>query len=189
MSRWRDWREKRGEWGDWVAPEDGKFEERGDSHGTINVLAIDARGGIAGATSTSGLSFKSPGRVGDSPIIGAGLYVDNDVGAAGATGRGEEVIRTCGSEYVVRLMGGGKSPREACVAACRRIIDVAGGIGSVREDRINVKFVAVSREGEVGCAIILGASDNPPQMSYCDATGYHVVEGTILAEKETSPES
>ncbi len=89
---------------DWFPPKDGKYKVKERPNGTINVLAVDKNGDIAGITTTSGLAFKIPGRVGDSPIIGAGLYVDNEIGAAGATGRGEEVIRTCGSFLVVEMM-------------------------------------------------------------------------------------
>ncbi|MDZ7357305.1 MAG: N(4)-(beta-N-acetylglucosaminyl)-L-asparaginase, partial [candidate division KSB1 bacterium] len=108
---WLRWKENMSDQDDWLPPKDGKYPER--PSGTINVLAVDQNGDIAGITTTSGLAFKIPGRVGDSPIIGAGLYVDNQVGAAGATGRGEEVIRTCGSFFVVELMRQGKTPQQA----------------------------------------------------------------------------
>ena len=93
------------------------------TYGTINVLAVDAKGNVAGCTTTSGLSGKIAGRVGDSPIIGAGLYVLRGVGAAGFTGRGEEVIRVCGSFTVCEMMRRGKSPTEACREAIRRMVE------------------------------------------------------------------
>ena len=186
--KWLEWKENLSDKDDWFPPQDGKYEEEGGrSHGTINVFAIDGNGDIAGVTSTSGLSFKIPGRVGDSPIIGAGLFLDNDVGAAGATGRGEEVIRTCGSFYVVEMMRRGMTPQEACEAGCRRIIEVNGGVENIRNNRINDKFVAMNKKGEVGCAMILGSKEKPPQLSYMDETGFHVVDGSILIEKEVVP--
>jgi len=120
--RWLEWRENRGD-DDWGPPDHlrGLPETEANmprpsihEHGTVNVLAVDSFGDIAGITSTSGLSWKIPGRIGDSPIIGAGLYVDNDVGAAGATGRGEDVIKSCASFHIVMRMRDGRSPQEAC---------------------------------------------------------------------------
>ena len=128
---------------------------------------------------TSGLSWKIPGRIGDSPIIGAGLYVDNEVGAAGATGRGEEVIRTCGSFYVVERMRSGMSPQEACEAICQRIIDINGGPENVD---FNDKFVAVNKKGEVGCASIRGRKNKKPMVAYINESGFKAVGGSYLIE-------
>ncbi len=178
---WLRWKENMSDKDDWLPPKDGKYLEQ--PSGTINVLAVDQNGDIAGITTTSGLAFKIPGRVGDSPIIGAGLYVDNQVGAAGATGRGEEVIRTCGSFLVVELMRQGKTPQQACEAACRRIIDVNGGIEQIKKSRYNDKFIAVNKQGEVGCAEIIGSRRNPPQLAYINPSGFHVYDGSILIEE------
>lgn len=116
------------------------------NHDTIGMLALDAHGNLSGACTTSGMAFKMRGRVGDSPIIGAGLYVDNEVGGATATGVGEEVIRTVGSFLVVELMRQGYSPEEACREAVGRIVkkkpDTAKGI--------QVGFLALNKEGEYG---------------------------------------
>ena len=90
------------------------------SHDTVTVLALDAKGNLGGVCTTSGLAHKLPGRVGDSPLIGAGLYVDNTAGAAGATGVGEEIIRIGGSLLIVEAMRAGKTPQEACELAVRR---------------------------------------------------------------------
>jgi N4-(beta-N-acetylglucosaminyl)-L-asparaginase len=117
-----------------------------NNHDTLGILALDARGGLAGACTTSGMAWKLRGRVGDSPIIGAGLYVDNDVGAATSTGVGEEVIRNAGSFLVVELMRQGRSPHEACREAVMRIVKRKPKIA--RE--IQVGFLALDREGEVG---------------------------------------
>jgi N4-(beta-N-acetylglucosaminyl)-L-asparaginase len=179
---WLKWKENLSDSDDYFPPEDDNYNTGERKNGTINVLAINSEGGIAGITTTSGLSFKIPGRVGDSPIIGAGLYVDNKVGAAGATGRGEEVIRTCGSFYVVEKMNQGLSPQKACEAACQKIIDVNGGTETVKKNRISDKFVAVNKSGEVGCATIIGNKNHPPQLSYINKKGFHVYDGVILIE-------
>ncbi len=178
--RWLKWKENLSDKDDRFPPPDGKYEkEPKRTTGTINVLGIDNEGRVAGITTTSGLSWKIPGRIGDSPIIGAGLYVDNEVGAAGATGRGEEVIRTCGSFFVVERMRSGLSPREACEAICQRIIDINGGPENVD---FNDKFVAVNKHGEVGCASILGRKNRKPMVAYINEDGFTAVEGSYLIE-------
>jgi L-asparaginase/N4-(beta-N-acetylglucosaminyl)-L-asparaginase len=112
-------------------------------HDTIGMVALDAEGDLAGACTTSGLAFKLPGRVGDSPIIGAGLYVDNDVGGAAATGVGELVMKTLGSFLVVELMRNGFSPEEACRTALQRVA------GKLRFDTVaQVGFIAINKAGE-----------------------------------------
>ena len=105
-----------------------KKEERGQEHNhdTIGMIALDAAGNVSGACTTSGMAFKMRGRVGDSPIIGAGLYVDNEVGAATSTGVGEEVVRICGSHTVTELMRQGYKPEAACKKAVERIIRMRG---------------------------------------------------------------
>ena len=90
--------------------------------GTINLCAVNADGDLGGTTTTSGLFFKIPGRVGDSPLIGAGLFVDNEVGAAGSTGRGESVIQIAGAHTIVELMRAGASPQDACLGALERLV-------------------------------------------------------------------
>ncbi|MGH7482900.1 MAG: N(4)-(beta-N-acetylglucosaminyl)-L-asparaginase [Longimicrobiales bacterium] len=128
--------------------------------GTINCNAVDAAGNLSGVTTTSGLFFKIPGRVGDSPIIGAGLYVDNDVGACGSTGRGEAVIKTCGSHTVVENMRRGMSPTDACLDALRRVLDWTVE-DRLREDgrpNFNVNYYAVNKAGEFGAAAIFSGS-------------------------------
>lgn len=118
-------------------------------HDTVTVLGYDSGGHLGGVCTTSGLAYKLPGRVGDSPLIGSGLYVDDEAGAAGATGVGEEIIRIGGSYFVVEQMRAGKSPQAACEAACRRVNATAGRRG-VHPAR--VAFLAVSPKGEVGAA-------------------------------------
>ena len=116
-----------------------------ENHDTIGMLAIDKNGDIAGACTTSGMAYKVAGRVGDSPIIGAGLYVDNEVGGATATGVGEEVIRTVGSFLIVELMRQGMRPQEACEEGVKRIMKKNEG----RED-FQIGFLAINKQGETG---------------------------------------
>lgn len=116
------------------------------NHDTIGMLALDAQGNLSGACTTSGMAFKMHGRVGDSPIIGAGLYVDNEVGGATSTGVGEEVIRTVGSFLVVELMRQGYSPEDACKEAVKRIVKKKPNIAK----DIQVGFLALNKKGEYG---------------------------------------
>jgi N4-(beta-N-acetylglucosaminyl)-L-asparaginase len=116
------------------------------NHDTIGMLAIDQRGNLAGACTTSGMAWKLRGRVGDSPIIGAGLYVDNNVGAATSTGVGEEVIRNAGSFLVVELMRQGRSPEEACQEAVHRILQRPAN----RDKDFQVGFLAINKSGKIG---------------------------------------
>ena len=120
-----------------------------DDHDTITSLAQDKNGNIAAACTTSGLAYKLHGRVGDSPIIGAGMFVDNEIGAAGATGVGELVMRTCGSFLVVELMRQGLSPMEACNEAVERIIKKEG-----KNTKSQVGYIAIRKDGEIGYASI-----------------------------------
>ena len=133
-------------WLKWKESEDLKKPEiNSENHDTIGLLAMDKDGNLSGACTTSGWAYKLPGRVGDSPIIGAGLFVDNEIGAACATGMGEAVIRIAGSHTVVELMRYGHSPEEACKLAVERIQkkhkDITG---------LQVGFIAMNKNGEVG---------------------------------------
>ncbi len=116
------------------------------NHDTIGMLAMDASGNLSGACTTSGMAFKMHGRVGDSPIIGAGLYVDNEAGAATSTGVGEEVIRICGSHLVVELMRQGASPENACKQAVERIVKK----DPEKAKTLQVGFLALNKKGEHG---------------------------------------
>ncbi|MEO6521299.1 MAG: N(4)-(beta-N-acetylglucosaminyl)-L-asparaginase [Mucilaginibacter sp.] len=131
------------------------------NHDTIGMLAMDAHGNLSGACTTSGMAWKLHGRVGDSPIIGAGLYVDNEIGAATSTGVGEEVIRNVGSFLVVELMRHGYSPQDACKEAINRIIKKKPQTAK----EIQVGFLAINKKGEYGAyAIQKGFS-----FAVCDA--------------------
>lgn len=121
-----------------------------NNHDTIGMIAMDAKGNVSGACTTSGMAFKMHGRVGDSPIIGAGLYVDNEVGAATSTGVGEEVVRICGSHTVVELMRQGMSPELACKKAVERMF-------RLRKDKakdLQVGFIAINKKGQFGAYAI-----------------------------------
>ena len=173
---WVKWKENLSDKDDYFPPADGNYD-RERTTGTINILAVDKNSDIAGITTTSGLAWKIPGRVGDSPIIGAGLYLDNEVGAVAATGRGEEMIRSCGSFLGVELMRNGRSPQEACEDVCKRIIDINGGPSKVD---FNDKIVALSKSGEVGCAAIRGERGQEPEVATWSKKGLKVTKGTYL---------
>lgn len=131
-------------WKEWNSSQPLSSEE---NHDTIAMLAQDRQGKISGACTTSGMANKLPGRVGDSPIIGAGLYVDNNIGAAGATGVGEEIIKIAGSFLIVELMRQGYSPEDACWAAIDRMRQRHGGNASFQ-----AAFIALRKDGKIGSA-------------------------------------
>ena len=162
---WLRWKERHSDKDDWIAPEqeqESDAQSRRDpdwsfTYGTINCCAVNAGGDLSGVTTTSGLSYKIPGRVGDSPIIGAGLYVDNEIGGAGSTGRGEAVIKICGAHTVVEAMRGGMSPTDACLHALKRIVKTTTERRLHRPDgrpNFDVKFYAVTKDGRYGGAAI-----------------------------------
>jgi N4-(beta-N-acetylglucosaminyl)-L-asparaginase len=139
----------RKEWEDWKKKSEYVPKANIENHDTIGMIAMDEAGNLSGACTTSGMAFKMNGRVGDAPIIGAGLYVDNEIGAATATGHGEEVIRIAGSHLVVELMRQGKSPQMACEEAVQRIIKLTQIRGKSIKD-IQVGFIALNKSGEYG---------------------------------------
>ncbi len=139
-------KEAKKSWKDWKKEEKRKRPEiNHENHDTIGLLAIDQYGNLSGACTTSGWAYKMPGRVGDSPIIGAGLFVDNEIGAACATGMGEAVIRIAGSHTVVELMRMGHSPQKACEMAVERIISKHDNL-----ENLQVGFIALNKFGEYG---------------------------------------
>ncbi|MCX2678748.1 N(4)-(beta-N-acetylglucosaminyl)-L-asparaginase [Galbibacter sp. EGI 63066] len=151
------------EWLEWK--KESKYETiiNIENHDTIGMLAIDENGDLSGACTTSGMAYKVGGRVGDSPIIGAGLFIDNEVGGATATGVGEEVIKTVGSFLIVELMRQGKSPQEACEEAVNRII----AKNKEKHKDFQIGFLAIDKNGETGAYCI------HPGFSYSkyDSTG------------------
>jgi N4-(beta-N-acetylglucosaminyl)-L-asparaginase len=164
---WLYWRSQMSDADDWIAPPEllndpdvQRFIEKNGPvrpTGTINLCAVNGAGDLGGTTTTSGLAFKIPGRVGDSPLIGAGLFVDNEVGAAGSTGRGESVIQISGAHTVVELMRRGQSPRDACLGALDRLVR-ATRVPYLLDDRgrpnFDVQFYAVNKAGEAAGASI-----------------------------------
>lgn len=179
---WLQWRERLSTADDWVDPEEngamGKEYIR--QTGTIHVGCVDANGDIGGCTTTSGLAFKIPGRVGDSPLIGCGNYVDNDHGVGGSTGRGEAVIITNGAHRVVRYMADGMTPTDACVAALRDVVRFTKVPRLLREDGkpdFQVHFYAANKQGEVG-----GSALYPSRYSCCDEGGPRIVTAAALFE-------
>ncbi|MFQ5746567.1 MAG: N(4)-(beta-N-acetylglucosaminyl)-L-asparaginase [Gemmatimonadota bacterium] len=179
--RWIEWRSGLSDRDDYLTPEESGepvtgFEDPGGPgavapegeaqgwlesadgvrpHGTIHCAALDANGDLSAVTTTSGLAYKVPGRVGDSPLPGCGCYADNDVGAAGSTGRGEAVIKTVGTHLIVEEMRRGAHPTDACLTALQRIVDWTVE-KRLLDDRgrpaFNVNYYALNRKGETGAA-------------------------------------
>lgn len=147
-NEWKQWLEK-AEYDPMTIP---KILQRNNqpgqinNHDTIGMIAMDAAGALSGACSTSGMAFKMRGRIGDSPIIGAGLYVDTEVGAATVSGVGEEVVRICGSHTVVELMRQGHHPEHACKKTLERLVRLRGK--KIRD--LQVGFIALNNKGEFG---------------------------------------
>lgn len=153
-------------WKEWLKKAEYKPVANIENHDTIGIIALDAQGNLSGACTTSGMAFKMHGRVGDSPIIGAGLYVDNEIGAATSTGVGEEVIRIVGCHLVVELMRQGNSPEDACRLAVERIISK----NPEKARQVQVGFLALNKKGEHG--------------AYCLQKGFtfaaHTTQGNVL---------
>ena len=183
---WVEWKENLSD-RDYYHPPRKKYKPEGG--GTINVLVLDARGDIAGVTSTVGHHFKIVGRVGDSPIIGAGLYVNNDVGAAGATGHGAESIKICASFLAVEKMREGLSPQEACRYVCKRAADRHKG-----RPMFNLKIVALNKKGQYGCCALRGKIHKERKTStglgFCvhDSRGHRLESGQALLPPMTEKE-
>jgi N4-(beta-N-acetylglucosaminyl)-L-asparaginase len=159
------------EWKEWLKTSQYKPIANIENHDTIGMIALDAQGNLSGACTTSGMAFKMHGRLGDSPIIGAGLYVDNEIGAATATGHGEEVIRITGSHLVVELMRQGKSPQKACEEAVDRIVKLTKLRNKNLKD-IQVGFIALNKKGEYGAYCIQGGFN----YAVNDATGNRLID-------------
>jgi N4-(beta-N-acetylglucosaminyl)-L-asparaginase len=153
--------------------------------GTINCLAVDAKGDISGTTTTSGLSWKIAGRVGDSPIIGAGLCVDNDIGAAGSTGRGEENIKISGGHTIVEMMRKGMSPTDACLEALHRVARNYKPFPD-RLQQFHIQFYALNKNGEYGAGSLWGMHPGGRRVQFAvhDGTSARLVPCTPLFDKE-----
>jgi N4-(beta-N-acetylglucosaminyl)-L-asparaginase len=197
---WLYWKEKLSNNDDWIEKGDEEqndpdikwyIEKYGTSdfrpHGTINCDVVTADGSLAGCTTTCGLFFKIPGRVGDSPIIGAGLYVDGEVGVCGSTGWGEGNLRSCGSHTVVEFLRQGKSPEEAALKTLERIVGMAKDMRDKngRPD-FNLNFYVVTKKGEyAGAAVWSGYYGStgrftPSQFAVADASGVRLQTSAYL---------
>jgi N4-(beta-N-acetylglucosaminyl)-L-asparaginase len=171
---WLRWRANRGHNDDWLdVPDDAKLTHR--PTGTINLDVVNTRGEISSITTTSGLAFKIPGRVGDSPIVGAGQYCDNEVGAAGSTGLGELNIMSCGGFLTVEFMRQGMAPTDACLATLKRVVAMTPARLLRADGRpgYDLAFYAVNKRGEFG-----GAAMYPQQ--------YAAHDGRIGALRDTA---
>lgn len=163
------------EWKEWLKTSQYKPIANIENHDTIGMIALDAQGNLSGACTTSGMAFKMHGRVGDSPIIGAGLYVDNEIGAATATGHGEEVIRISGCHLVVELMRQGLSPQKACEEAVMRIVKLTQNRGKELKD-IQVGFIALNKKGEYGSYCVQGGFN----YAIHDTTGNKLIDANYF---------
>lgn len=159
------------EWKEWLKTSNYKPVVNIENHDTIGMIALDEMGNLSGACTTSGMAYKMHGRVGDSPIIGAGLYVDNEVGAATATGHGEEVIRIAGCHLVVELMRQNRSPQEACIEAVNRVVNLMKLRKKELKD-IQVGFIALDKNGEHGSYCVQRGFN----YAVCDATGNRLID-------------
>jgi N4-(beta-N-acetylglucosaminyl)-L-asparaginase len=150
---WLRWRANRGQDDDWVnIPDDQPLALR--PTGTINLNVLNDKGELSSVTTTSGLAWKIPGRVGDSPIVGAGQYTDNSVGAAGSTGRGESNIMVCGGFLTVEHMRRGMSPTDACLETLKRVVALTPPIllDPRGQPRFGLTFYAINKAGQIGSA-------------------------------------
>lgn len=181
---WLRWRARLNQSDNWL-DYDGDIEIPFTT-GTINMNAVTANGDVGSVTTTSGLAWKIPGRVGDSPIIGAGQYCDNDVGAAGSTGRGESNIMVCGGFLTVEFMRQGMSPEQACIATLERVIATSQPrlLDENGRPYFNLNFYAVNKAGETGgAALYEGAS-----FAVADSAGARLVDSAFLYRRSERPQ-
>jgi N4-(beta-N-acetylglucosaminyl)-L-asparaginase len=146
--------------------------------GTINMNAVNANGDLGSVTTTSGMAWKVPGRIGDSPIVGAGQYCDNTVGAAGSTGRGEANIKTCASFLIVEFMRQGMAPQQACLKTLERVVAMTEArlLGPGGRPRFDLEFYAVTKAGEFGGATLYSGG----KFAVCDEKGARLEEAAYL---------
>jgi len=175
---WLRWKENHSDRDDWLAPErdtvggDAGMDPLVRHHGTINCNVVDAHGNISGVTTTSGMSYKIPGRAGDSPIIGAGLYVDNEIGACGSTGRGEANMVECASFLVVEFLRGGAHPKDAAIRALERIASKTVSrrlLSDSGRPNFGLRFYCLNKDGEYAGASMYGqVGDSTAQFAVND---------------------
>ena len=189
---WVDWRAGLNPNDNWLDRDDDRFVQQ--TAGTINMCAVDAKGDIGSVTTTSGLSWKIPGRVGDSPIIGAGQYCDNRVGAAGSTGRGEANIMACGGYLAVEMMRRGMHPREACLEVLKRTIEMTEArlLDERGRPKFYCNFYALNKAGEHGGATYYNPETEGRPRSYgtyavADEKGARLEPFAYLFEADERP--
>ena len=155
---WLRWRANRGREDDWLDVPEG--EKMARVTGTINMNVVNTKGDISSVTTTSGLAWKIPGRAGDSPIVGAGQYTDNAVGAAGSTGRGESNIMVCGGFLTVEHMRRGMKPTDACIETLKRVVALTPPrlLDPRGQPRFDLQFYAVNKAGDFGAASLFPAT-------------------------------
>jgi N4-(beta-N-acetylglucosaminyl)-L-asparaginase len=186
---WLHWKETNGKESDWIAPPEHELDQAVREHanfrtyGTIHCSALDTHGNLGCVTTTSGLSYKIPGRVGDSPIMGAGLFLDNDAGSAGSTGRGEANLLNLSSHLIVEEMRRGRAPKDAALEACRRIV-ATNRNPRLRDSKgrpnFDVSFYAVAKDGRfAGASLWAGA-----RMSVHDGESARRIECTPLFDED-----
>jgi N4-(beta-N-acetylglucosaminyl)-L-asparaginase len=181
---WLRWRANLNPNDDWIdVPEGQAIETR--PTGTINLNVINARGDISSVTTTSGLAWKIPGRVGDSPIIGAGQYTDNEIGAAGSTGRGESNIKVCGAFFTVENMRRGMTPTDACLETLRRVVAATEQrlLDPRGRPRFNLTFYALNKRGQFGAATMYSGY-RQGQFAVCDGSGARFLDLAYLYQGE-----
>ncbi len=187
---WLRWKARRQPTDNWLDHDDDVRIE--GTHGTVTVCAVNAASDIGSVTSTSGLSWKIAGRVGDSPLVGAGQYCDNGVGAAGSTGRGESNIKICGTFFIVEQMRLGASPEEACLRALQRVVETTEDrlLDERGRPRFDIEYYAVTKEGRFGGAAMYGRPPEKAQkddMAVCDAHGARLVPLALLFPASERP--
>ncbi len=171
---------QRTQWKAWQATQNHGPADDKENHDTIAMIGVDGNGDVYGGCSTSGLAYKLAGRVGDSPILGSGLYVDNTVGGAVHTGVGENVMRYCGSFLIVEFMRGGMSPTDACEKTIRRIAE----LDPKNIDQLSINFIAINKQGEFGAA---GTSPDF-QLAFATNEKSDVVDAKLLTAGSSAPE-
>ena len=185
--KWLEWKQKRSAIDDWLDPaENGEhgrewFEKYRHKTGTIHLGAVAANGDVGSCTTTSGLAFKLAGRVGDSPLLGAGNYCDNDVGTGGGTGRGEANILIHGGSFLVGQMALGKSPTDACLEAVRRVVrftKVKRLLDEQGRPNFQVQFYATNVRGEFGAAALYA-----DKFAVCDGDGARLADMASLYQE------
>jgi isoaspartyl peptidase/L-asparaginase-like protein (Ntn-hydrolase superfamily) len=188
LDRWRRWKSEQ------TAPDVAHFDDENprprawseaggsleqNSHDTVGVCALDAAGNLAAGCTTSGIAWKRPGRVGDSPLIGSGLYVDNEVGAAAATGNGDEMMKVCLSYRVISLMEEGRGPQEACEEAIRYLLRKRP-----RHQTRGAACIALAKDGRIGAAATRDGFRSPDRLwhyAYSEGGSVRLAEGIYVA--------